>query len=79
MSDQGTKTLQEPIIRLGISKCLLGEKVRYDGGHKQNPFLINELGQYVQWVPVCPEVECVLVSLATSRGAPGESAPATRP
>jgi len=49
--------LQEPIIRLGISKCLLGENVRYDGGHRRDPFLIDELGRYVQWVPVCPEVE----------------------
>jgi uncharacterized protein YbgA (DUF1722 family)/uncharacterized protein YbbK (DUF523 family) len=57
MSDERTTTQQEPTIRLGISKCLLGENVRYDGGHKRDPFLIDELGQYVQWVPVCPEVE----------------------
>jgi uncharacterized protein YbgA (DUF1722 family)/uncharacterized protein YbbK (DUF523 family) len=44
-------------IRLGISSCLLGEKVRYDGGHKLDPFLKNTLGRYVDWVPVCPEVE----------------------
>lgn len=46
-----------PHIRLGISACLLGQPVRYDGGHKRDPFLINELGRYVEWVPVCPEVE----------------------
>jgi len=46
-----------PQIRLGISACLLGEPVRYDGGHKRDPFLVNELGRYVEWVPVCPEVE----------------------
>jgi uncharacterized protein YbgA (DUF1722 family)/uncharacterized protein YbbK (DUF523 family) len=57
MTDEGTKALEEPTIRLGISTCLLGEKVRYDGGHKRDPFLIDELGRYVQWVPVCPEVE----------------------
>ena len=57
MSETGTTGLQEPIIRLGVSKCLLGESVRYDGGHKRDPFLIDELGRYVEWVPVCPEVE----------------------
>ncbi|MYA28622.1 MAG: DUF523 and DUF1722 domain-containing protein [Nitrospira sp. SB0672_bin_25] len=44
-------------LRLGISRCLLGEPVRYDGGHKQNQFLVDVLGQHVEWVPVCPEVE----------------------
>ena len=44
-------------IRLGISACLLGERVRFDGGHKRDPFLVESLGQFVDWVPVCPEVE----------------------
>jgi uncharacterized protein YbgA (DUF1722 family)/uncharacterized protein YbbK (DUF523 family) len=44
-------------IRLGISSCLLGNKVRYDSGHKFDPFLVNTLGQFVEYVPVCPEVE----------------------
>ena len=44
-------------VRLGISRCLLGEPVRYDGGHKRNQFLVDVLGQHVEWVPVCPEVE----------------------
>lgn len=44
-------------IRLGVSSCLLGEAVRYDGGHKQDRFLTDMLGRYVEWVPVCPEVE----------------------
>jgi uncharacterized protein YbgA (DUF1722 family)/uncharacterized protein YbbK (DUF523 family) len=47
-------------IRLGISTCLLGEKVRYDGGHKLDRFLTDILGQWVEYVPVCPEVECGL-------------------
>ena len=47
-------------IRLGISACLLGEKVRYDGGHKWDRFLTDTLGKYVDFVPVCPEVECGL-------------------
>jgi uncharacterized protein YbgA (DUF1722 family)/uncharacterized protein YbbK (DUF523 family) len=47
-------------IKLGISTCLLGEKVRYDGNHKLDSFLKDTLGQWVQYVPVCPEVECGL-------------------
>jgi uncharacterized protein YbgA (DUF1722 family)/uncharacterized protein YbbK (DUF523 family) len=47
-------------IRLGISACLLGESVRYDGGHKLDRFITDTLGQYVEFVPVCPEVECGL-------------------
>lgn len=45
-------------IRLGISACLLGQRVRYDGGHKRDPFLTDTLARYVDYVPVCPEVEC---------------------
>jgi len=44
-------------IRIGISRCLLGDKVRYDGGHKHNRYITDTLGQYLEWVPVCPEVE----------------------
>lgn len=44
-------------IRLGISSCLLGAKVRYDGGHKLDRYLVDVLGAYVEYVPVCPEVE----------------------
>jgi uncharacterized protein YbgA (DUF1722 family)/uncharacterized protein YbbK (DUF523 family) len=45
------------LIRLGISACLLGQEVRFDGGHKRDPFLADILGPHVEWVPVCPEVE----------------------
>jgi uncharacterized protein YbgA (DUF1722 family)/uncharacterized protein YbbK (DUF523 family) len=45
-------------IRLGISSCLLGNKVRYDGRHKLDRFLTDTLGPWVEYVPVCPEVEC---------------------
>ncbi|MGA1796227.1 MAG: YbgA family protein [bacterium] len=45
-------------IKLGISTCLLGERVRYDGGHKLDRFLTDTLGTYVEYMPVCPEVEC---------------------
>jgi uncharacterized protein YbgA (DUF1722 family)/uncharacterized protein YbbK (DUF523 family) len=47
-------------IKLGISSCLLGENVRYDGGHKLDHFITETLGKYVDFVPVCPEVECGL-------------------
>ncbi len=45
-------------IRVGISSCLLGERVRFDGGHKRDPFLTETFGPFVEWIPVCPEVEC---------------------
>ncbi len=44
-------------LRLGVSSCLLGSKVRFDGGHKHDRFLTDTLGDYVEWVSVCPEVE----------------------
>jgi len=44
-------------VRIGVSTCLLGEKVRFDGGHKRDAFLVDVFGRYVEWVPVCPEVE----------------------
>jgi len=47
-------------IRILVSACLLGEKVRYDGGHKRAAFLIETLGPFVEWVRVCPEVDCGL-------------------
>lgn len=47
-------------LRLGISRCLLGDEVRFDGGHKRDNFLTDVLGPYVEWIPVCPEVEAGL-------------------
>ena len=47
-------------IRLGVSACLLGQRVRYDGGHRLDQFLVGELGRYVEYVPVCPEAEAGL-------------------
>lgn len=44
-------------IRIGVSSCLLGERVRWDGGHKKDAFLVDQLARFVEWVPVCPEVE----------------------
>jgi uncharacterized protein YbgA (DUF1722 family)/uncharacterized protein YbbK (DUF523 family) len=46
--------------RVGISTCLLGESVRYNGGHARDRFLTDTFGRFVEWVPVCPEVECGL-------------------
>ena len=63
MSDE-QKLAKEPTIRLGVSTCLLGEQVRYDGGHKLDRYLVNTLGLHVEWVPVCPEVE---IGLSTPR------------
>lgn len=53
-----------PKLRLGISACLLGQEVRYNGGHKRDAFLTETLGPYVEWVAVCPEVE---VGMGTPR------------
>ena len=47
-------------LRLGISRCLLGDEVRFDGGHKRDNFLTDVFGRYVEWIPVCPEVEAGL-------------------
>jgi len=46
-----------PPVRIGISSCLLGENVRFDGNHKRDAFLVEVFGCHVTWVPVCPEVE----------------------
>jgi uncharacterized protein YbgA (DUF1722 family)/uncharacterized protein YbbK (DUF523 family) len=51
-------------LRLGVSSCLLGRKVRFDGQHKRDDFLCDLLGPMVEWVAVCPEVE---VGLGTPR------------
>jgi len=44
-------------LRIGVSACLIGSEVRYDGGHKLDRFLADALGWCVEWIPVCPEVE----------------------
>ena len=50
----------EEKIRIGLSTCLLGENVRFDGGHKRDRFVTDTLGQFLEFVPVCPEMECGL-------------------
>jgi uncharacterized protein YbgA (DUF1722 family)/uncharacterized protein YbbK (DUF523 family) len=57
---------EEHPVRLGISSCLLGNPVRFDGGHKRDRFATDLLDQFVEWVPVCPEVE---VGMGTPRPA----------
>ena len=54
------KNAHEPGLkpRLGVSTCLLGENVRYDGTEKSDPLLLRAFGDAVEWVPICPEVEC---------------------
>ncbi len=56
MDDESRKSPEVP-LRLGVSSCLLGEKVRYNGGHTRDNFLVHTLGQWVEWVPLCPEYE----------------------
>ena len=48
------------ILRIGISRCLLGDEVRFDGGHKRDTFLTKTFSQFVEWIPVCPEFEAGL-------------------
>ena len=60
------ETIGNDEVRIGISSCLLGEEVRFDGGHKRDRFLTDTLAQFVKFVPVCPEMELGL-------GAPRES------
>ncbi len=43
-------------IKIGISSCLLGEEVRYDGGHKRNIYITGTLSQYFDFKPICPEM-----------------------
>jgi uncharacterized protein YbbK (DUF523 family) len=51
-------TYETAPLRIGISACLLGENVRYDGGNKRDRVLVDTFGQHVECVPICPEVEC---------------------
>jgi uncharacterized protein YbgA (DUF1722 family)/uncharacterized protein YbbK (DUF523 family) len=51
------QTRARETVRIGVSACLLGCKVRFDGGHKRDSFLLDTLSRFVEFVPVCPEVE----------------------
>jgi uncharacterized protein YbbK (DUF523 family) len=54
------KTPANPPIRIGISACLLGQNVRFDGSHKRSDYLVDLFGPFVEFVAVCPEVEAGL-------------------
>lgn len=56
-SDQWSGNFPGAPIRVGVSACLLGQEVRFDGGHKRSSFLTGTLARFVEFVPVCPEVE----------------------
>ena len=47
-------------IRIGVSSCLLGNPVRYNGGHQHDRYITDTLGRFFDFLPVCPEVECGL-------------------
>lgn len=55
-----TRKVEPSTLRIGISRCLLGDEVRFDGGHKRDNFLTQTFSQFVEWVPVCPEFEAGL-------------------
>jgi uncharacterized protein YbgA (DUF1722 family)/uncharacterized protein YbbK (DUF523 family) len=52
-----SKPVDQDDIRIGISSCLLGRQVRFDGGHKRSPFVTDQLAPFVSFVSVCPEVD----------------------
>jgi uncharacterized protein YbgA (DUF1722 family)/uncharacterized protein YbbK (DUF523 family) len=60
INEPGTAGEQAVRPRVAVSACLLGEPVRYNGGHSRDRFLTDVLGPYVDWVPVCPEMEAGL-------------------
>ncbi len=57
---KGIHRKMEESIKVGASSCLLGNRVRYNGGHKRDPYITGVLANFFQFVPVCPEVECGL-------------------
>jgi uncharacterized protein YbgA (DUF1722 family)/uncharacterized protein YbbK (DUF523 family) len=75
--------MENPRLRIGISSCLLGEQVRFDGGHKRDAFLVGTFAEYCEWVPVCPEFELGLgvpresLRLVGDKAAPRLIAPAS--
>lgn len=57
MAEGGQRTSGGAPIRIGVSACLLGRAVRWDGGHKRDRFVADQLGAFVEFVEVCPELE----------------------
>ena len=64
MTEDTRERHQEKPLRLGVSACLMGEMVRWNGGHKRDRYLLGTLGEFVEWFPICPEVE---IGLGTPR------------
>jgi uncharacterized protein YbbK (DUF523 family) len=60
LSEEKEPALPDGPVRVLVSACLLGKKVRYNGGHKRDPIIVETLGRFFEYVPVCPEVECGL-------------------
>ncbi|RME34650.1 MAG: DUF1722 domain-containing protein [Gammaproteobacteria bacterium] len=56
----GAATMQPPRPRVAVSACILGQPVRYDGGHKRDRFVTDRLARELEFVPVCPELEAGL-------------------
>lgn len=56
MAESAWQSVEAP-IRIGVSSCLLGQKVRFDAGHKRDAFLADTLDRFVEWVTICPEAE----------------------
>jgi len=50
------ETIKDNKIPVGISSCLLGEKVRHDGGHKHHSYIVSTLGEYFEYRSFCPEM-----------------------
>lgn len=59
-NDEQSSKPSQALINLGVSACLMGEKVRYDGGHKKCDFLLDKLHPWVRITPFCPEVKAGL-------------------
>ncbi|MGH7934557.1 MAG: 2-thiouracil desulfurase family protein, partial [Candidatus Binataceae bacterium] len=57
MTPVSSDAVDQDSIKIGVSSCLLGQEVRFDGGHKRNDFLVEMFGRFVEFVPVCPEFE----------------------
>ena len=58
MTQTGGRSVEyDEEIRIGISACLLGEEVRFDGSHKRDRFIVGTLGEFFRFVPVCPELD----------------------
>jgi len=56
LSSETTESTSREKILIGISSCLIGEKVRFDGGHKQSRYILDTLGKYFSFRPYCPEM-----------------------